>query len=558
MRKRLKITAIISITEIVLLISAIFVSVTLYISSNEGIKEQEISIVEKQSDSFVNRFDSLSVKFQEISVKISNLNERKLLSSYYYDSIDDQYGKIKALNDISDYLENYVLTSTCVNSVGAKFQEIDGKSYPILHTSSVTSGSALELDYILNNVLFYKDEINYYIYNEHLYYLFSTDIDDTFKIAIDLNIEEFENLFEIDTNLNTPYFNYLINDNRIIFSLSNYEFSNSDLANLNIENFKNFHTFVSSKELNENVYLRTCLNLNNLSNRGMASIVYLIIGIVLITIIGCITLLLLNLYMRKPINEIQVALENISKGNFNYRIEYKTKSDLQELIDGINSMSEMLNTYIDEKYLQEIRVKDAKFKVLQSQIHPHFLYNCFATIQSLIKMEDYNKALELTKQMSLYYSYITKNKALIVSLKEEWDHMYKYLNIQKIRFEDNVTYEIDALDEKYNSIQVPKIIFQPIVENSFKYAFKNIDNGILKIKISEENDNLFISFEDNGYIDEETIKSLNEQVYKENIETSGLINVCQRIMTYSQNKSKVIIEKGEELKGIKVTFKLAK
>ena len=558
MRKRLKITAIISFTEIVLLISAIFVSVTLYISSNEGIKEQEISIVEKQSDSFVNRFDSLSVKFQEISVKISNLNERKLLSSYYYDSIDDQYGKIKALNNISDYLENYVLTSTVVNSVGAKFQEIDGKSYPILHTSSVTSGSALELDYILNNVPFYKDEINYYIYNEHLYYLFSTDIDDSFKIAIDLNIEEFANLFEIDTNLNTPYFNYLIKDNRIIFSLSNYEFSDSDLANLKIENFKNFHTFVSSKELNESVYLRTCLNLNNLSNRGMASIVYLIIGIVLITIIGCITLLLLNLYMRKPINEIQVALKNISKGNFNYRIEYKTKSDLQELIDGINSMSEMLNTYIDEKYLQEIRVKDAKFKVLQSQIHPHFLYNCFATIQSLIKMEDYNKALELTKQISLYYSYITKNKALIVSLKEEWDHMYKYLNIQKIRFEDNVTYEIDPLDEKYNSIQVPKIIFQPIVENSFKYAFKNIDNGILKIKISEENDSLFISFEDNGYIDEETIKSLNEQVYKENIETSGLINVCQRIMTYSQNKSKVIIEKGEELKGLKITFKLAK
>ena len=558
MRKRLKITAIISFTEIVLLISAIFVSVTLYMFSNEGIKEQEISIVEKQSDSFVNRFDSLSVKFQEISVKISNLNERKLLSSYYYDSIDDQYGKIKALNDISDYLENYVLTSTCVNSVGAKFQEIDGKSYPILHTSSVTSGSALELDYLLNNVTFYKDEINYYIYNEHLYYLFSTDIDDSFKIAIDLNIEEFANLFEIDTNLNTPYFNYLIKDNRIIFSLSNYQFSDSDLANLKIENLKNFHTFVSSKELNENVYLRTCLNLNNLSNRGMASIVYLIIGIVLITIIGCITLLLLNLYMRKPINEIQVALKNISKGNFNYRIEYKTKSDLQELIDGINSMSEMLNTYIDEKYLQEIRVKDAKFKVLQSQIHPHFLYNCFATIQSLIKMEDYNKALELTKQISLYYSYITKNKALIVSLKEEWDHMYKYLNIQKIRFEDNVTYEIDPLDEKYNSIQVPKIIFQPIVENSFKYAFKNIDNGILKIKISEENDSLFISFEDNGYIDEETIKSLNEQVYKENIETSGLINVCQRIMTYSQNKSKVIIEKGEELKGLKITFKLAK
>ena len=300
--------------------------------------------------------------------------------------------------------------------------------------------------------------------------------------------------------------------------------------------------------------MRLSLNLTNLNNNGLVSVLYFLLSVLAIVIVTILTLVVTGNYMKKPIYELQKALNEISKGNFKYQITYKTKTDMQDLFDGFNNMSSLLNDYIDKTYINEIRVKDANFKVLQSQIHPHFLYNCFATIQSLITIEDYSKASELTKQLSLYYSYVTKNKSIIVSLKEEWDHMYRYLKIQKIRFADNVEYEIDELDESLFNYQVPKLIFQPIVENSFKYAFKNIDNGILKIKITSDDDHFYVSFEDNGQVSLEEIDSLNKKIYEQDVETSGLINVCQRIISYSQNHSHVLISQSETLKGLKITF----
>ena len=164
----------------------------------------------------------------------------------------------------------------------------------------------------------------------------------------------------------------------------------------------------------------------------------------------------------------------------------------------------------------------------------------------------------MSKELSLYYSYITKNKNILVCLKEERDHMNRYLKIQKIRFGDSVKYDIDELDEKFFEYKVPKIIFQPIVENSFKYSFKNIDNGQLKISISEDDTYLKISFEDNGTITDEKIEELNNKIFDQNIEISGLINVVQRILNYSQKTSSVEISKGTDLKGLNVTFKLKK
>ena len=304
--------------------------------------------------------------------------------------------------------------------------------------------------------------------------------------------------------------------------------------------------------------MRHSLDLNSLADNYNLPILYFIIGIALLLILSMASILLQQYLMKRPIKEIQKALVAISNGDFSYRIPYSTKSDLQELFDGINHTAEMLNEYINEHYIQEIQVKDANFKVLQSQIHPHFLYNCFATIQSLIKLGEYEKAGILTKELSLYYSYITKNKKMLVSLKEEWDHMIRYLKIQKIRFEDNVTYEIDEINEKIENYTVPKVIFQPIVENCFKYAFKNIDDGKLKISYIEDDEYFYITFEDNGKIEDEEIIRLNNKIFDQNIEISGLINVAQRVLNYSQGKNSVIIKRSKGLKGLNITFKFRK
>jgi len=151
-----------------------------------------------------------------------------------------------------------------------------------------------------------------------------------------------------------------------------------------------------------------------------------------------------------------------------------------------------------------------------------------------------------------------KNNEIYVPLTCEFDHMMKYIEIQKIRFGDRVSYEIDSCKQEYEKYKVPKIIFQPIVENSFKYVYsKKTKGSILRIKIYEDVDQLTIVFEDNGDIlKEEDVLKLNDDIKKLTIETSGIVNVGKRIDNYSHSRSSVKCDLSPDLKGLRVTFNL--
>ena len=557
MKRRFKVTSIINLTNIILVLSSTIVSSIFYISASEGIKNKIIKSLNTQNEQYSTSLESLFVQLLEISSKISNQNDVKLLKSYYFDKKGDNFGKVEALNTLDDNLDTFNFLSSYVYTVAAYFKPEGDLNYGIRHASS-SSNPLTEIDEVLTNYTFSEYPDHVLIHKNNLYYLFSDDAVDTFKICVQLNINDFSSFFNIETNTITQYGSYYFIGDKFVYSFSNYINTAEEIEKENFSGYRNPSHYVYYSKFNETILLRHSLDLNSLADNYNLPIFYFIIGIALLLILSMASILLQQYLMKRPIKEIQKALDAISNGNFSYRIPYTTKSDLQELFDGINHTAEMLSEYINEHYIQEIQVKDANFKVLQSQIHPHFLYNCFATIQSLIKLGEYEKAGILTKELSLYYSYITKNKKMLVSLKEEWDHMIRYLKIQKIRFEDNVTYEIDEINEKIENYTVPKVIFQPIVENCFKYAFKNIDDGKLKISYVEDDEYFYIAFEDNGKIEDEEIIRLNNKIFDQNIEISGLINVGQRVMNYSQGKNSVIIKRSENLKGLNITFKFKK
>ena len=557
MKRRFKVTSIINLTNIILVLSSTIVSSIFYISASEGIKNKLIKSLNTQNEQYSSSLESLFVQLLEISSKISNHNEVKLLKSYYFDKKGDNFGKVEALNTLDDNLDTFNFLSSYVYTVAAYFKPEGDLSYGIRHASS-SSNPLTEIDEVLTDYTFSEYPDHVLIHKNNLYYLFSDDAVDTFKICVQLNINDLSSFFNIETNTITQYGSYYFIGDKFVYSFSNYINTAEEIEKENFSGYRNPSHYVYYSKFNETILLRHSLDLNSLADNYNLPIFYFIIGIALLLILSMASILLQQYLMKRPIKEIQKALVAISNGDFSYRIPYTTKSDLQELFDGINHTAEMLNEYINEHYIQEIQVKDANFKVLQSQIHPHFLYNCFATIQSLIKLGEYEKAGILTKELSLYYSYITKNKKMLVSLKEEWDHMIRYLKIQKIRFEDNVTYEIDEINEKIENYTVPKVIFQPIVENCFKYAFKNIDDGKLKISYIEDDEYFYITFEDNGKIEDEEIIRLNNKIFDQNIEISGLINVAQRVLNYSQGKNSVIIKRSKGLKGLNITFKFRK
>ncbi|MGN1278576.1 MAG: hypothetical protein ACI4UG_03780, partial [Candidatus Onthovivens sp.] len=114
MKRRFKVTSIINLTNIILVLSSTIVSSIFYISASEGIKNKLIKSLNTQNEQYSSSLESLFVQLLEISSKISNHNEVKLLKSYYFDKKGDNFGKVEALNTLDDNLDTFNFLSSYV------------------------------------------------------------------------------------------------------------------------------------------------------------------------------------------------------------------------------------------------------------------------------------------------------------------------------------------------------------------------------------------------------------------------------------------------------------
>ena len=92
--------------------------------------------------------------------------------------------------------------------------------------------------------------------------------------------------------------------------------------------------------------------------------------------------------------------------------------------DLYNDMADSLNSYVNENYIYQMKIVESEFKMLQSQINPHFLYNCFSNISSLCKLNEMEKAQQFTSKLSTFFLYITRNNETLVRLKDEYNHIF--------------------------------------------------------------------------------------------------------------------------------------
>ena len=117
----------------------------------------------------------------------------------------------------------------------------------------------------------------------------------------------------------------------------------------------------------------------------------------------------------------------------------------------------------------ETKLAEAKIELLKSQLQPHFLFNTLNAVSTLMH-KDVNLAEKVLTKLSdllrISLEGIGKNK---INLKDELDFLRKYLEIQKIRFENKINIIFDIDNSLLDTI-VPAFILQPIVENSIKYC----------------------------------------------------------------------------------------
>ncbi len=259
-----------------------------------------------------------------------------------------------------------------------------------------------------------------------------------------------------------------------------------------------------------------------------------------------------------PIAKLAKVMKNIENDDFNIDknefSKYEKKDEIGILYKEFFAMLKKINTLINENYKKQLIIKDAQYRTLQAQINPHFLYNTLESINWIAKGNKQNSISRMVKALGNLLRISISNK-LIFTVKEQLDLLNDYIAIQKIRYEDRLMVQINV-ENKINKYGIPKLILQPIVENSIKYGLEVL-TCVCEIKINIVNYNknkLKITLNDNG---PGMTKSFVNELKKGKVEPKGsgigLKNIKERLkIIYQDNYTFNIKSKIKE--GTEVTI----
>ncbi|MFG6369790.1 MAG: sensor histidine kinase [Lachnospiraceae bacterium] len=267
-------------------------------------------------------------------------------------------------------------------------------------------------------------------------------------------------------------------------------------------------------------------------------IISILLGGCIVVVVILITSAILN-SITKPIQELCGITSRIAEGNFSDRARVQTEDELEVLSDSVNDMSENLEVLVNQIKEDERKMRHAELRLLQEQINPHFLYNTLDTIVWLIEGDDPDKAVDVVVALSEFFRLVLSKGKEYISIREEKEHIRGYLEIQQVRYQDILDFEIAIAPELY-PYKILKLTLQPLVENSLYHGIKCkrekgkiCVTGKLQRGNSAKEDTILLCVEDSGIgMDTDDVNRLRTEIAKPCKETEkgfGLANVNERI-----------------------------
>lgn len=257
--------------------------------------------------------------------------------------------------------------------------------------------------------------------------------------------------------------------------------------------------------------------------------------------------------INKPFSRLVDVFDQVEQGNMNVTLapEKKMPHEFTRVFDKFNDMIGQINELMDQRVEHEKALQQAKYRELQSHIAPHFLYNSFNVLRHCILMGDSETAEQMSRLLANYFKYLTyKEDGELLALQEEYQHMLDYLEIQKIRFRDNIIVDIAPLPEEVKQLPVPAFVLQPLVENVFKHGIHDIaTGGRISFTAEIRQDELHLVVRDNGAgMDVEKLQRLQRAIANNEItpEHSGLVNINQRLQLYSAGIGRVEVDSRQD------------
>lgn len=237
---------------------------------------------------------------------------------------------------------------------------------------------------------------------------------------------------------------------------------------------------------------------------------------------GCVLLMLMLLVFQlntilTPLSRLSEYADTVSGGNLSadpaaYQ-DYDHPDEIQTLIHSIDRMMHTITDSVIRQYELDIANKTMELNMLQAQITPHFLFNtlqCFATTA----LEGHNPELySCIASLGQMLRYSMHTDQPIVTLQDEIDYSNRYISLQLMRFKLPLQTEWQ-IEPKAAQCKIPKMILQPLIENSFTHGrILMVPESRIEVRAELREGSLVLIVSDNGLgSDAERIRQLNQEL----------------------------------------------
>lgn len=237
-----------------------------------------------------------------------------------------------------------------------------------------------------------------------------------------------------------------------------------------------------------------------------------------------------------PIKKLKDSMKEAESGNLKIQITDDRRDEFGMLNRGFNRMINQIQRLVDELYHEKLLKKEAELRNLETQINPHFLYNTLDSIHWMSRLKKMDEVSKLTFSLSNFYRLSLGGGKETITVKATIDLIQEYLYIQKSRYGDKFSVEMD-LDESLYNYYVLRLIVQPLVENAIYHGIeKKKGPGRIFVKLCKWNQGMAFIVQDNGIgmtADklQEVQKSLEEKTVEDG-NNFALVNIHKRVQMY--------------------------
>ncbi len=257
-----------------------------------------------------------------------------------------------------------------------------------------------------------------------------------------------------------------------------------------------------------------------------------------------------------PVHHVVEGMKQVEEGSLEVHVEPSGQEELRTMVHSFNHMVRRLKALIAENARHQQKKHEAEILALQSQINPHFLVNSLSSIRFIAQVSHYDAIARMAEALMKILSCSFRSNAGFYTFGQELEVLDSFLYLMKIRYSDGFDIEYQV-DKACMDCLVPRLILQPIVENSIVHGFSEMeDMGHIRLTALIKEKFLTVTVEDDGkgMTEEEAVQALTEKVV-DGRKSVGLSNVNARLVLNFGETSALSVE-SKEHQGCRITLRI--